>query len=336
MNPGHRPDRLSGWLRCLRATTLLSFVGLLVVACSLGQHARSEPGKDEPNKEETPKTPGKPAAKVHTVEVPCPGHSILRLVIRDDKLPLTTPYGKLSIPVADIERIEFATRLSDEDARRIDAALARLGHAQFQEREAASAELAELGIKAYPALLKAARNPDPEVVRRAEQLLARVRESVADEDLVVREHDIIHTQDAKIAGRIDLKALTVSTPKLGDRQVKLTDIYHSRALGLIPEEDLSKVADGPVTLSNLQGMIGKSFRFRVTGAVTGTVWGTGTYTSDSPLAAVVVHAGLLKPGQAGIVKVTIVAPLDAYQGSVSNGVASSDYGPWPGAYQVSR
>jgi hypothetical protein len=316
--------------------TLLAFVGLLVATYSPWQNARSEPGKDEPKKEEPPTTPGKPAPEVHTVEVPYPGRSILKLVIRDDKLPLVTPYGKLTVPVADIQRIEFATRVSDEDAKRIAAAIAKLDHAQFQEREAASTELAALGVKAYPALLKAAKNTDPEVVRRAEELLAKIRDGVADEDLVVRKHDVIYTQHSRLAGRIDLKTLTVSTPKLGDQQVKLEDIYNTKALGLVAEEDPSKVENGPVNLVGMQNMVGKTFRFKVTGAVAGTIWGTGTYTTDSPLATVAVHAGVLKAGQTGIVKVTIVRPPDAFQGTTSNGVTSNDYGQYPGAYQVSR
>jgi hypothetical protein len=37
-----------------------------------------------------------------------------------------------------------------------------------------------------------------------------------------------------------------------------------------------------------------------------------------------------------VVKVTIVPPLEAYMGSTQNGVTTSDYGPWPGAYRVGR
>jgi mono/diheme cytochrome c family protein len=112
--------------------------------------------------------------------------------------------------------------------------------------------------------------------------------------------------------------------------------YQVSPPGAAPRTEEDKVEDGPETLTGLQGMVGKTFRFRVTGSATGTIWGTGTYTADSPLATVAVHAGILKAGQTGIVKVTIVAPLDAYQGSEKNGVTSSDYGTWPGAYQVSR
>jgi hypothetical protein len=36
------------------------------------------------------------------------------------------------------------------------------------------------------------------------------------------------------------------------------------------------------------------------------------------------------------VRVKLVAPPDTFQGSVRNGVTSSDYGAYPGAYKVSR
>jgi hypothetical protein len=324
-----RPDRLSRWVRCARVAALLAVVGLLAVAYSLGQNTPTEP-------KEEPKTPSKSAVPPGAVEVRCTDNSILKLIIRDEKLPMTTPYGKLSIPVAEVQRIEFATRISEEDARRIESAIARLDHAQFKEREAATAELVAMGIKAYPALLKAARHNDPEVVRRAEDLLAKLRDTFPEEQLVVRERDVVHTGHSKIAGHIDLKTLKVSTTQFGDQQLKLADVSHARSLGVAPEEDLSKVADGPADLQALAAQIGKTFRFRVTGATTGTIWGTGTYTSDSPLATAAVHAGVLKDGQTGVVKVTIVAPPPNYQGTTANGVTSSNYDAWPGAYQVSR
>jgi hypothetical protein len=335
MNSCDRPDRLSRWLRCARATALLALLGLLVITYSRGQNAGSEPAK-EPNKEETPKTPSKPAVEPGAVEVRCTDNSILKLIIRDDKLPLTTPYGKLTIPVAEIQRIEFATRIAEEDAKRIEAAIAKLDHTQFKEREAATAELMALGIKAYPALLKAAKHTDAEVVRRAEELLAKIRDSVPEDQLVVRERDVIQTEHSKIAGHIDLKTLKVSTAQFGDQQLKLADVCFARSLGLEPEPDTSNVAEGPADLQSLQNQIGKTFRFKVTGAVNGTVWGTGTYTTDSPLATVAVHAGVLKQGQTGVVKVTIVVPPAAFQGTARNGVSSADYGPFPGAYMVSR
>jgi len=69
---------------------------------------------------------------------------------------------------------------------------------------------------------------------------------------------------------------------------------------------------------------------------TATVWGTDIYTDDSPLAAVAVHAGVLKEGETGIVRVTIFAGKDEYDGSTRNGVTSTPYGPWEGSYMVEK
>ena len=57
-------------------------------------------------------------------------------------------------------------------------------------------------------------------------------------------------------------------------------------------------------------------------------------TADSRLAVAAVHAGVLKVGETGIVKVQVVPALNAYVGSTQNGVSTSDYGPWHGSYQI--
>ena len=77
---------------------------------------------------------------------------------------MKTPYGKLAVPVADIRyRIEFATRIADDDMRNTTAAVARLGKDDFEVRKTASEELSRFGARAYPALLDAAQSDDPEV-----------------------------------------------------------------------------------------------------------------------------------------------------------------------------
>ncbi len=73
---------------------------------------------------------------------------------------------------------------------------------------------------------------------------------------------------------------------------------------------------------------------QVEGQAGETIWGTGVYTNDSPLEAVVVHAGLLRVGEKGIVKVTWLPGQQAYSGSTQNGVTSHPYGEWHGSYRV--
>lgn len=82
---------------------------------------------------------------------------------------------------------------------------------------------------------------------------------------------------------------------------------------------------------------GKAMQFEVTGSLTGgSVWGTGKYTTDSDLAMVAVHAGVLKPGQTGTIRVTFYPGQKKYTGSVKNGVKSSDWGSYDLSYMVER
>ncbi len=88
-------------------------------------------------------------------------------------------------------------------------------------------------------------------------------------------------------------------------------------------------------LRSLEKKVGQSFFFQVTGEASGPLWGTDVYTSDSSLGTACVHAGLLRPGQSGVVKVTIVPPVAVYPGSTRHGVSSRDWTTgWSGAYRV--
>ncbi len=69
---------------------------------------------------------------------------------------------------------ERAAQRAEEQARfeaRLARLVARLGSREWAEREAASAQLLEIGRPALPALGGATRSPDPEVATRAEALI---------------------------------------------------------------------------------------------------------------------------------------------------------------------
>jgi hypothetical protein len=92
--------------------------------------------------------------------------------------------------------------------------------------------------------------------------------------------------------------------------------------------------DAPQHMLDLCDPVGATYYFRVTGDPGGPLWGTDVYTGDSALATACVHAGLLKPGQAGVVKVVVEQPLTQYPGSVRHGVTSHDFGRYGTAYRV--
>src|SRR5262249_3155286 len=152
-------------------------------------------------------------AEPGAVEVYFIDNSYLKLKLADDQIELTTPYGKLRVPVAAVQRIDFASRIPEETLKRIETGIANLGSSEYQARESAATELLKLGDRAYPALLQAAKSTDVEVVRRAEQLLDKIRERVPEDLLEFRRNDVVYTEDSKIAGQIDnvtLKAHTVA------------------------------------------------------------------------------------------------------------------------------
>ncbi|MFO0846863.1 MAG: LCCL domain-containing protein, partial [Gemmataceae bacterium] len=92
----------------------------------------------------------------------------------------------------------------------------------------------------------------------------------------------------------------------------------------------------PGNLSHLpEPRVGASLLFEVAGSTDGVVWGSDVYTSDSALAAVAVHAGVLADGERGVVRVTFVDALNVeFVGSERNGVWSQDYGPWPIGFRI--
>jgi hypothetical protein len=311
-------------------TCVTLLVGALLLTGLLTSPTGARRFLDDPPKEDD-----KPKVEPGAVEVHFADNSVLKLKLRDDKVEIVTRYGKLIVPVADIQRIEFATRVSEADEKRIPVLIGNLGSTDFPTRDAASAELLKLAEKAYPALVEATKHKDPEVVRRATELVEKIRDSVPPENLEVRLNDVIQTADSKISGRITTTTLKANTTQFGEVTMKLLDIRSLNAPGFgEPEKEVATAEPAPQSLLPLQAQIGKTFSFTVTGANNGGVWGTDVYTLDSYLPSAAVHAGVLKVGQTGVVKVKIVASPPAFTGSTRNGVTSGAYMQFQGAYQI--
>lgn len=281
----------------------------------------------------------KPAPGV-PVEVHFLDGSIVRLQLLDDKLTFNTDYGKLTVPVAALRQVEFASRVPDDVQTKIDAALAKLASKEFKERSKAANDLLELGVQAYPALLAATKSNDMEVSRRARQLVAKIKEGMpGGTPLKPRTHDILHTADSHIAGKFEATVLKARTSQFGDVQMKLADIRSLRRADVpAPAKALTALPD-PGSLAdhvNQPQQFGARLAFTVTGNTTGAVWGSDVYTLDSTLATAAVHAGVLKNGQTGVVTVEIVAPPASFNGTTQNGVTSFPWGAYPGAFRFTK
>jgi hypothetical protein len=275
------------------------------------------------------------------VEVKYTDDSAMKLKLLDEKLEMTTKYGVLQIPVADVRRIDFATRLSADAAEKVIAAVSKLNHPDFRTREAATEELKGYRERAYPLVLKALKSDDPEVARRADEIATFLRSKVAAAQLEVREFDVVQTDDSRITGRLTAEVLRVGTFQFGDQALKLADLRSLRAAGTAAAENAGAPA-APGNLSAYQQQFGKELTFAVTAftptaGASSNVWGTDLYTLDSNLAAAVVHAGLAKPGETVTVRVRVTQSPPQFVATFRNNVTSAAYGSYPaGAFEFVR
>jgi LCCL domain-containing protein len=93
----------------------------------------------------------------------------------------------------------------------------------------------------------------------------------------------------------------------------------------------------PGNLARPESVVGKVFYYNVTGATTGgAVYGSDVYVTGSTLSMAAVHAGVLKEGQRGVVKVTILPGRQTYAATTRNGITSNAYGADTASYKVER
>lgn len=113
-----------------------------------------------------------------------------------------------------------------------------------------------------------------------------------------------------------------------DEAIAVRDLIRSLKMpAIVPLPD-------PGTMSSYTNKVGRSYYFRVTGSTAGSIYGSGIYTYDSPLATAAVHAGALKQGETGIVRVTMLGPQSSYASTNKNGVQSNAYGAYSGSYRL--
>jgi hypothetical protein len=287
---------------------------------------------------ETKKTKDKTDPR--TVGVAFTDGSNLKVLLAEDSVELQTPHGKLNFPIADIVKIEFASRVPEEVSLAIDKDIADLGSTDFKIREQAMVNLLERKERSYAALVRASRNQsDLEMRQRIEQLLDKLRQIIPDDQLNVRVHDYVQTADSRIAGKITATNFKISSTQFGQLQLRLSDIRELRSQGMIAAvdtDDIKGVLDDPGNMLNHHADIGKSFTYRVTGNPSGSCYGTDVYTTDSSIATAAVHMGLLKPGETGVLIATVLPSPPMFTSTVRNGITSSGWGPYPAGYTLRK
>jgi formylglycine-generating enzyme required for sulfatase activity len=120
---------------------------------------------------------------------------------------------------------------------------------------------------------------------------------------------------------------TDGSPAVGNFGIRVVRVANQAANG--------RAQPDPGRLMGFRESIGKTIAFNVTGTANGaSVWGSNPYTADSQLARAAVHAGILKPGESGVVNVTILPGQQSYEGTAGNGVTTSRWGSYSLSYRI--
>jgi hypothetical protein len=185
-------------------------------------------GQDNKNLKSKPSTD---ETAPNSVEVRFADGSVVKMVLLTDTIEIGTRYGKLKVAVHEIRRIDFGLRVSEGTLKRVDAALAALGNPEFTKREAATKELLALKEAAYPVVRQACKSSDPEVARRARDILKKMTDRTPVEQLRVKKQDTILASEFPIVGHIETTPLKARNPYFGEVLLQLAELRSIRWLG---------------------------------------------------------------------------------------------------------
>jgi hypothetical protein len=150
--------------------------------------------------------------------------SVVRMSLLQEQLEVMTKYGKLSVPITEIRRIEFGLHAPGSLGNQITASIKLLGSEVYRDRDDATKDLLQAGHWAYPSLQKACKSNDAETAQRATQLIKQISEKVSPELLRLKENDVIHTNEFAIVGKILSPVIKAQSPHFGDVSLKLCDL----------------------------------------------------------------------------------------------------------------
>lgn len=68
----------------------------------------------------------------------------------------------------------------------------------------------------------------------------------------------------------------------------------------------------------------------------GSVWGTGTFTTDSKICKAAIHSGIISAASGGNVFVVLKAGLGAYVGTARNGIKTNSWGSYGKSFIVAK
>jgi hypothetical protein len=161
--------------------------------------------------------------------------SVVALNILETELSVTTKYGRLTVPLAEVKRIELGFRYPEGMEAKILAATENLGSGDFKTREQSQKLLIAYGELAIPAVRQAMKSSVVEAARRAEEVMKKLEDSLTKQQLETRDYDVVVTTSMTIKGTIQTASLKAKTKYFGEATVKLANLRGLRALDSVGE-----------------------------------------------------------------------------------------------------
>jgi len=194
---------------------------------------------------------------------------------------VTTAFGVLEVPVAEIRRVRFGRRSQPERLARVEESVKSLASANPERRDHARAEIVQEGLFAVQSLREAAKtNDDPEVRRLATEILKDLDPSEED---VIPDDDQIDTARFSVIGRIELEAFKVNVEELGPLVVRRENVERVRS---VAPDDSRKITIGGANVwpngwldTKIKVEKGEKLKISATGSVLFPNWGQA-FTPD--------------------------------------------------------
>ncbi len=150
--------------------------------------------------------------------------------------------------------------------------------------------------------------------------------------------DVYKKAEADLQDRRDKTAAELKKVQdLFCKEAKLDEAVAVRDLIRDVRDGISGALPDPGYINNGSNDIGKVFFYQTTGVTTGgSIYGTDIFTTGSHLAMAAVHSGVLKAGQRGVVRVTILPGQASYAAATRHGITSYGYGAYSVSFKVER
>jgi hypothetical protein len=163
-------------------------------------------------------------------EVRFTNDSVVRMSILQERVEVMTKFGKLSIPIAEIVKIDFGVHVPPDLEKKITQAIADLDSENYKTRELALNNLVGWGHYAYPQVYKAVKTGPLEVKKRAQLAMDKLKAKHPARNLRLREDDIIVTENFTIVGKIITLTIKAKADNFGELELQLAKLRMIRSL----------------------------------------------------------------------------------------------------------